>query len=131
MKYLIIIAVMILLYPFYFGCVSPTLKNPIFISYTSDSFSPTNTDDIEIFESRFDLVYRYVQIGVIKYDKDHNKEILIEMAAGKGAHVIIFEDDNVVLFRYVNKEDENEKIPVKTIRYNFSCYHNISKCCIQ
>lgn len=104
---------------YHFGCSPPqTLKNPIFVSYSAETFSPTDVDDIEIFENRFDIPYRYTQIGVIKYDEAHEKGELLKIAAENGTHAVIFEDDNIVLLRFFDKEDANDEIPIEALNYN-------------
>jgi len=117
-----------LIYIFNFACSPPqsqTLKNPIFISYTDESFSSTNIDDIEIYRNRGEIPFRYTQIGIIKFDKEHDRNILILMAADKGAHAIIFESDNVVMLRFIKKEDGDENIPIETLRYYYTFERNI------
>jgi len=117
-----------LIYIINFACAPPqpqTLKNPIFIPYTDESFSSTNIDNIQIYRNRDEIAYRYIQMGVIKFNKEHDRNMLILMAADKGAHAIIFEYDNVIMLRFIKKEYDDENIPIETFHYYFTNGSNL------
>jgi len=128
LKYLLIAIFIITVQLSHFGCSPPTLKNPIFVSYSDETFPPTDVNNIEIYENRFDIPYRYTQIGVIKYDEVHEKGELLKIAAENGTHAIIFEDDNVILLRFIKMEEENDKNQIETLGYILSISYRGIEC---
>ena len=95
---------------FILASCAPQKQSIQFVKYGSETYEKTIPDEIDIVKQRIDIAYKYVEIGVLKVagNIDHGK--IKQEAASYGANAILFEANNVVLFKYLNYEKEKPTV---------------------
>jgi hypothetical protein len=95
---------------------APSRTYLIFVPFSSTAHPEVNLDVVREYKSRLDLPGRYEEIGVIKLEGKFSKQDVFATAAKNGADAIIYEANNAVLFRLIEKSPkEKESTNAKTI----------------
>jgi len=81
-----------------------------FVSFGTKKYAPTESTDIEIVTERRYIKHKYLEIGVLKITGSIDEDTIRTEASKLGANAILFEANNVVLFKYLNYEKEKPVI---------------------
>ena len=79
------------------------------IMFDKKIYSPTNSQDISIFNSRLDIPQKFIEIGTIKYQGVPDLEQIKILAAKKGANAILKDANNYILIKYYLEKEKNDE----------------------
>lgn len=110
LKYFAIIIILIVGQSMFFNACTPT-KIPVelkYINFDNATYSSTVPNDIKVYNSRYELPEKFIEIGTIKFKGEPELQSVLELAAKHGAMALIKEANNYVLIRFQNINQRSE-----------------------
>lgn len=102
--YILLLCIIISVYT---GC-SSTKTSTTLIMFTNEIFPATDSNDIQLYNSRLELPGKFKEIGTIKFEGNPKVETMKKQASEKGATALVLDGNNYILIIIEGNGDEDD-----------------------